>query len=104
MHVRTGHEKRRDHACPHCATAFGRVSSLTRHVRTLHRQCEQSGDAPASRGAAAAAFDDEGDDKGDDDQEMETSTDGERHAICALALVALAQADEPQEESAPPPA
>ena len=33
-HVRTVHE--RDHACPHCAAAFGRAGNLTTHVRTQH--------------------------------------------------------------------
>ena len=42
-HMRAVHEKRRDHACPHCAAAFGRASDLTRHVHTVHRQGEQSG-------------------------------------------------------------
>jgi hypothetical protein len=27
------HEKRKDHACPHCAAAFGKASDLTRHVQ-----------------------------------------------------------------------
>jgi len=35
---------RRDHACPHCAAAFGQASSLTKHSRTVHRRGEQSGD------------------------------------------------------------
>jgi hypothetical protein len=43
-HVRTVHEKRRDHACPHCAAAFALANSLTRHVRAMHRQGEQSDD------------------------------------------------------------
>ena len=30
-----GHEKRRDHACPHCAAAFGRAGAVTVHVRTV---------------------------------------------------------------------
>jgi hypothetical protein len=38
------HEKRRDYACPHCAAAFGEAGNLTRHVRTVHRQGERSGD------------------------------------------------------------
>ena len=34
-HVRT---KRRDHACPHCAAAFGQASHLITHVRTVHEK------------------------------------------------------------------
>ena len=37
-HVRTVHEKRRDHACPYCAAAFGQASHLTVHVRTMHEK------------------------------------------------------------------
>ena len=37
-HVRTVHEKRRDHVCPHCAAAFGEARNLTRHVRTVHEK------------------------------------------------------------------
>ena len=37
-HVRVVHEKRRDHACPHCAAAFSEASDLTRHVRTVHEK------------------------------------------------------------------
>ena len=37
-HVRTVHEKRRDHACPHCIAVFGHASSLTTHVRTVHEK------------------------------------------------------------------
>jgi uncharacterized C2H2 Zn-finger protein len=37
-HVRTVHEKRKDHACPHCAAAFTAASSLTRHVRVVHEK------------------------------------------------------------------
>ena len=37
-HVRTVHEKRKDHACPHCAAAFGTASHLTKHVRTVHEK------------------------------------------------------------------
>ena len=35
-HVRTVHEKRKDYDCPHCAAAFGRASGRARHVRTQH--------------------------------------------------------------------
>jgi len=36
--VRTVHEKRKDHACPHCAAAFGQASKLTTHVRVVHEK------------------------------------------------------------------
>ena len=35
--MRTVHEKRRDHACPHCAAAFGAAINLAMHVRTVHK-------------------------------------------------------------------
>jgi hypothetical protein len=38
IHVRTVHEKRRDHACPHCAAAFGHACHFTAHVRTVHEK------------------------------------------------------------------
>ena len=37
-HVRTVHEKRRDHGCPHCPAAFGQKCSLTKHVRSVHEK------------------------------------------------------------------
>ena len=37
-HVRTVHEKRRDHACPQCEAAFGQAGNLRAHVRTVHEQ------------------------------------------------------------------
>ena len=37
-HVRAVREKRRDHACPHCAAAFGTAQHLTTHVRTVHEK------------------------------------------------------------------
>jgi uncharacterized C2H2 Zn-finger protein len=37
-HVRTVHEKRKDHACPHCAAAFGEAGKLTKHVRAVHEK------------------------------------------------------------------
>ena len=37
-HVRAMHEKRKDHACPHCAAAFGQANNLTTHVRTVHEK------------------------------------------------------------------
>jgi hypothetical protein len=37
-HVRNVHEKRKDHACPHCAAAFGRASSLRVHVHAVHEK------------------------------------------------------------------
>jgi hypothetical protein len=45
-HVRTVHEKRKDHACPHCAAAFGHASTLTTHVRTQHPDNTQSNECP----------------------------------------------------------
>ena len=37
-HVRTVHEKRKDHTCPHCAATFGQASHVTAHVRTVHEK------------------------------------------------------------------
>jgi uncharacterized Zn-finger protein len=37
-HVRNVHEKRRDHACPQCNAAFGTAGNLRTHVRTVHKQ------------------------------------------------------------------
>jgi len=37
-HVRTVHEQRRNHACPQCDAAFGRAGHLSRHLRTVHGQ------------------------------------------------------------------
>lgn len=34
-HIRTVHEKLREHVCP-CGAAFGQRSSLTRHRRKVH--------------------------------------------------------------------
>ena len=34
----SGHVKRRDHACPHCAAAFGHAGHLTTHVRMVHEK------------------------------------------------------------------
>ena len=42
-HVRAVHEKRRDHACPHCAAAFGQAGHLTKHVRTMHKDDGEDG-------------------------------------------------------------
>ena len=42
QHVRTVHEKRRDHACLHCIAVFGHASNLTRHVRTQHPGSDSS--------------------------------------------------------------
>jgi hypothetical protein len=39
--MRTVHEKRRDHACPHCAAAFGTAGNLTTHVRAVHRHDDE---------------------------------------------------------------
>ena len=53
------HEKRRDHACPHCAAAFGEASSLTKHMRTQHPDNTQNNKCPkcfeSLAGVAAAA-------------------------------------------------
>ena len=32
------HEKRRDHACPHCPSAFGHKSHLKTHIETVHEK------------------------------------------------------------------
>jgi hypothetical protein len=32
------HEKRRDHACPHCPNAFGHKSTLKTHIKTVHEK------------------------------------------------------------------
>jgi uncharacterized C2H2 Zn-finger protein len=40
-HVRGVHEKRQDHACPQCDAAFGAAGSLRTHVRTVHEQREE---------------------------------------------------------------
>ena len=37
-HIETVHEKRRDHACPHCPSAFGVKSSLKTHIKTVHEK------------------------------------------------------------------
>jgi hypothetical protein len=37
-HIETVHEKRRDHACPHCPSAFGAKSSLKTHIQTVHEK------------------------------------------------------------------
>ena len=55
-HVRTVHEKRRDHACTQCAAAFGTASDLTKHVRTVH---EKRKDHACTQ--CAAAFGQKGD-------------------------------------------
>ena len=46
LHVRTVHEKRKDHACPHCAAAFGEAGTLTTHVRTQHPDNTQGNECP----------------------------------------------------------
>jgi len=46
------HEKRRDHACPHCAAVFATVQNLTSHVHSVH---EKRRDHACSRCAAAFA-------------------------------------------------
>ena len=50
--MRTVHEKRRDHVCPHCPKAFGEASKLKRHVRSQHSQDDVA--VPPSQPAAAA--------------------------------------------------
>jgi hypothetical protein len=42
-------QKRKDHACPHCAAAFGTAGNLTKHVRTQHPD-----NTPDKSSAAAA--------------------------------------------------
>ena len=37
-HVRTVHEKRKDHQCPHCTYAAGTAGYLRTHVRTVHEK------------------------------------------------------------------
>ena len=37
-HIETVHEKRRDHACPHCPSAFGHKGSLKAHIETVHKK------------------------------------------------------------------
>jgi hypothetical protein len=37
-HIETVHEKRRDHACPHCPSAFGEKGHLTRHIKVVHEK------------------------------------------------------------------
>ena len=32
------HEKRRDHACPHCPCAFGEKGTLTNHIKIVHEK------------------------------------------------------------------
>ena len=32
------HEKRRDHACPHCPSAFGEKSHLKTHIKVVHEK------------------------------------------------------------------
>ena len=57
-HVRTVHEKRRDHACPQCAAAFGHSSTLASHVRTMHpdNSLQGEGDSPPVPEAAAVTL------------------------------------------------
>ena len=44
--MRTVHEKRKDHACPHCAAAFSQANKLTRHVCARSaRKAQQDADA-----------------------------------------------------------
>jgi hypothetical protein len=37
MHIKTVHEKRRDHACPYCeGVAFGTTGNLKAHISAIH--------------------------------------------------------------------
>ena len=40
-HVRVVHEQRKDHACPQCDAAFGQAGTLRKHVRAVHEQRKQ---------------------------------------------------------------
>ena len=55
-HVRTVHEKRRDHVCSYCHAAFGQAGNLRAHVRTQHRannsHNEVAGPSPSFKVAA----------------------------------------------------
>ena len=43
-HIKTVHEKRRDHACPYCkGVAFGTASDLKRHISALHLKIQRRG-------------------------------------------------------------
>jgi hypothetical protein len=53
--VRTVHEKRKDHACPHCAATFTAASSVTKHVRTQHPENTQSNECPVCMEKMTAA-------------------------------------------------
>ena len=37
-HIETVHEKRRDHACPHCPCAFGTKSTMKTHIEVVHEK------------------------------------------------------------------
>ena len=54
-HVRTVHEKRKDHACPHCAAAFGVAGTLMTHVRTQHPDNTQGNECPVCMERVEAA-------------------------------------------------
>ena len=43
-HIKTVHEKRRDHACGYCdGVAFGTASDLKRHISAIHLKVKRSG-------------------------------------------------------------
>ena len=53
--TRTAHEKRRDHACTHCAAAFGKASHLTTHVRVVHEKRKGGGKVQGTKRATTRA-------------------------------------------------
>ena len=42
-HIKTVHEKRRDHACPYCpGVAFGEKGTLKAHISAIHLKIKRS--------------------------------------------------------------
>ena len=42
-HIKTVHEKRRDHACPYCkGVAFGVAGNLKAHISAIHLKIKRS--------------------------------------------------------------